>query len=99
MVNLTSKVAIVGVVIAAAFYQFFFKSIIFDALGYGRKVLPIKDFNHIKCEKIDELGLEACEDMWLHEPTGYLCMACSDSHSRTQWTPAFVSHSTLKFYN
>jgi arylesterase/paraoxonase len=99
MINLASKVAIVGAVIIAALYQFFFKSIIFDALGYGRKVLSIKDFNNIKCEKIDELGLEACEDMWLHEPTGYLYMACSDSLSRTQWTPAFVSLSTPNFSN
>jgi hypothetical protein len=99
MVNIASKVAIVGVVIIAAFYQFFFKPIVFDIFGYGRKVSSIQDFNHLKCEKIDELGLEGCEDMWLHEPTGYLYMACSDSQSRTQWVPAFVSLSTPKFHS
>jgi arylesterase / paraoxonase len=90
MANLLSRVAIVGVVFIAVAYQFIFKSIIFDILGYGRAVLSIKDFPDIRCEKITELGLEGCEDMWLHEPTGFLYMACSDSQSRTQWLPAFV---------
>jgi hypothetical protein len=57
MVNLVSKIAIVGVGFIAIVYQFLFKSIIFDTLGYGRKVLSIKYFNHVKCEKVDELGL------------------------------------------
>jgi hypothetical protein len=29
--------------------------------------------------------------MWLHEPTGALYIACSDSQSRTQWLPAFAN--------
>ena len=90
VLKLISKAAIVGVVFIAVLYQFVFKSIIFDALGYGRKVQSIKDFNNLQCEKIDELGLEGCEDMWLHEKTGYLYMACSDSQSRVDWLPAFV---------
>ncbi|KAG4420528.1 hypothetical protein IFR04_006348 [Cadophora malorum] len=91
VLKLISKAAIVGVVFIAVLYQFVFKSIIFDALGYGRKVQSIKDFNNLQCEKIDELGLEGCEDMWLHEKTGYLYMACSDSQSRVDWLPA-VGH-------
>jgi hypothetical protein len=88
MVNLVSKVAIVGVVFVAVLYQFVFKNLLFGIIGYGRHVRSIKDFNHISCKKVDELGLEGCEDMWLHERTGYLYMACSDSRSRTQWLPA-----------
>lgn len=90
VLKLISRAAIVGVVFIAVLYQFVFKSIIFDALGYGRKVQSIKDFNNLQCEKIDELGLEGCEDMWLHEKTGYLYMACSESQSRVDWLPAFV---------
>jgi arylesterase/paraoxonase len=91
MVNLVSKVATVGAVLIAVIYQFVFKSIIFDTLGYGRKVLTIKDFQDIRCERVTELGLEGCEDMWLHQPTGFLYIACSDSQSRTKWLPAFVT--------
>lgn len=90
MVNLVSKLAIVSVVFIAAVYQFFFKSLTFGILGYGRSISTINAFN-VQCKKIDYLGLEACEDMWLHEPTGYLYMACADSQSKTQWLPAFVS--------
>ncbi|KAH8679569.1 putative serum paraoxonase/arylesterase 2 [Tricladium varicosporioides] len=91
MVNLVSKAAIVSAVVVGVLYQFVFKTLLFDVLGYGRKVWSIKDFNNVKCEKIDELGLEGCEDMWLHEKTGYLYMACSDTRSRQQWLPA-INH-------
>ncbi|KAE8441063.1 hypothetical protein EG329_005892 [Mollisiaceae sp. DMI_Dod_QoI] len=90
MVNLISKIAIVGVVFLAVLYQFIFKSIIFDSLGYGRHVQSIKDFPRFQCQKVDDLGLEGCEDMWLHEKTGFLYLACSGSQSRTQWLPAYV---------
>lgn len=90
MVNLISKVTVVGVVFAAVLYQFLLKSIIFDGLGYGREVMSVKDFKGFRCEKVTELGLEGCEDMWLHQPTGLLYMACSDSQSRAKWLPAFA---------
>jgi arylesterase/paraoxonase len=90
MVNLLSRVAITGVVFIAILYQFIFKSIIFDTLGYGRKVQSIKDFNHIRCKKVVEPGLEACEAIWLHDRTGYLYMACSTADTRAKWLPAFV---------
>jgi len=88
MVNLASKFAIVGVAFIAVLYQFVFKYLLFNILGYGRETFSIEAFSHVRCKKIDELGLEGCEDMWLHDPTGYLYMACSDSRSRVQWLPA-----------
>jgi hypothetical protein len=90
MVNLISKAAIVSVVFIAILYQFVFKTIIFQTLGYRRSIEPLSAFKNVRCEKVDELGLEGCEDMWLHDATGFLYMACSDSQSRTQWLPAFV---------
>ncbi|KAL2068057.1 hypothetical protein VTL71DRAFT_16155 [Oculimacula yallundae] len=91
VLKLISRVAIIGVVFIAILYQLFFKSLIFGALGYGRKLQSLNDFNNIQCEKVDQLGLEGCEDMWLHEKTGYLYMACSSSQSRVDWLPA-VGH-------
>ncbi|KAK6584281.1 hypothetical protein PZA11_002505 [Diplocarpon coronariae] len=88
VVSLLSKGAIISVVLIAILYQFVFKRLISVSLGYGRAIQSIHDFPDLQCDKIDELGLEGCEDMWLHDKTGYLYMACSDSHSRTQWFPA-----------
>ena len=89
MVNLLSKIAIASVVFIAVLYQFLFKNLIFGVLGYSRSFSHLTSFS-VQCKKIDQLGLESCEDMWLHEPTGYLYMSCSDSQSRTQWLPAYV---------
>jgi arylesterase/paraoxonase len=89
MVNLASKLAIAGVVSLAVLYQFVMKYIVFDVLGVGRETFSIESYNHLKCEKVEELGIEGCEDMWMHEKTGHLYMACSDSRSREQWLPAF----------
>jgi arylesterase/paraoxonase len=89
MVDLGSKIAIVGLGLIAVLYQFVIRGLIFDFMGVGRQLSLLSTFN-VSCEKVTELGLEGCEDMWLHEPTGYLYMACSDSQSRTQWLPAFV---------
>lgn len=99
MVNLISKIAISGIVLVAILYQFVVKTLIFDTLGYGRKLQSIKAFSNVRCEKIDVPGLEACEDMYLHEPTGYLYLACSSLKGRTNWLPAFViPKSTLLFF-
>jgi hypothetical protein len=97
MVNLISKAAIVGVIVIGVLYQYVFKTLLFDIIGYRRHVQSIKEFPYISCKRIDELGLEGCEDMWLHEPTGYLYMACSDSRSRMQWLPACVFLSLVIF--
>jgi hypothetical protein len=90
MGSLLGRILIISVAVIAILYQFVTKTIIFDTLGYGRPVSSITTFSNVHCQKVDELGLEACEDMWLHEPTGLLYMACSDSQSRTQWLPASV---------
>jgi arylesterase/paraoxonase len=92
MVNLISKIAIVGVVFIAMAYQFVFKTLIFGSLGYGRSIEALVSFSNVRCEKVEELGLEGCEDMWLHDSTGFLYMACSDSQSRPQWLPALVPY-------
>ncbi|PBP16484.1 putative serum paraoxonase/arylesterase [Diplocarpon rosae] len=86
VVRLLSKGAIFSVIFIAIIYQLVFKRLIFGALGYGRTIQSIHDFPNLHCEKIDELGLEGCEDMWLHDETGYLYMACSDSRSRRSLT-------------
>lgn len=91
MVKLISKIAIVGVVFVAVLYQFLIKKVLFDVLGYGRHVMSIKDFPHVQCQKVDDLGLEGCEDMWLHEKTGFLYMACASPMNRRDWNPACVS--------
>lgn len=91
MVNLLSKIAITGVAIVAILYQFVFKDLLVGAVGYGRKTHSIKEYPNLKCERIEIPGLEACEDMWLHEETGLLYMACSTTQSRLSWLPAFVS--------
>lgn len=90
MVNLVSKIAIVSAALFAVLYQFVLKGIIFGFAGFGRHVENISAYPNVKCQKVDELGLEGCEHMWLHEPTGYLYMGCSDSASRTKWLPALV---------
>lgn len=77
------------VALIAILYQFLFKRIIFDVAGFGRPISPIETHN-ATCERIDNLGIEACEDMWFHHASGYLYMACSDVQSRLQWLPAFV---------
>jgi arylesterase/paraoxonase len=99
MPSYLGNAAILSVAVIAGLYQLVFKGIIFDTLGYGRSISSINTYSNARCEKIDNLGLEGCEDMWLHEPTGFLYMACTNSQSRTQWLPAFVqsihNHVTL----
>ncbi|KAJ1039249.1 hypothetical protein NDA10_001689 [Ustilago hordei] len=53
-----------------------------DVFGLGR---PLNFTTHT-CTSIPEL--EACEDMWLHRPSGLLYLACSDIKGRMAWTPA-----------
>ncbi|PVF99486.1 calcium-dependent phosphotriesterase [Serendipita vermifera] len=47
---------------------------------------PIENFNTENCSV--ERGLQACEKMVLHSPSGFLYLACSTPTSRIQWTPA-----------
>ncbi|QSZ30682.1 hypothetical protein DSL72_000240 [Monilinia vaccinii-corymbosi] len=79
--------AAIFVAFIATLYQFLFKRIIFDVIGFGRSISTIDMYN-ASCERIENLGLEGCEDMWFHHASGYLYMACSDIQSRLQWLPA-----------
>ena len=87
MVNFGGQVAFMTIIIGAILYQFLGKELYFNVLGNGRKVQSIKDYPHLACEKINVPGLEACEDMYLHEETGFLYMACSTMESRLNWVP------------
>ena len=86
MANLFSKISVVTAVVVAIFYQVVLKGLIWKTFGFGRHVDNISAFN-VQCQKIHDIT-QACEDLWLHEPTGYLYMACSDSIGRTQWLPS-----------
>ena len=61
--------------------------------GVGKNIQPITDFPY-SCRRIEHPLLQACEDMWLSEPTRKLYLACSDSHTRLQWFPS-VDHYNL----
>ncbi len=87
MSSLTKLTLIAGAI--AVLYQAVFKNLLFTVLGVGRTVHPLESFG-VRCEKIREPGLEACEDMWLHEPSGLLYIACSDTLSKMQWNPSYV---------
>lgn len=78
---------IIGVVIAAVFYQYIISDLLIGALGYGRSPKSISTYTDYNCERIEEPGLEACEDMWLHEETGHLYLACSETKTRLSWMP------------
>jgi arylesterase / paraoxonase len=73
----------------AVIYQAVFKNLLFTILGLDKTVHPLESFG-VRCERVKEPGLEACEDMWLHEPSGLLYIACSNSLSKTQWNPSYV---------
>jgi arylesterase/paraoxonase len=90
MPSMIFRATAIGVVVLAALYQFLVKALIFDTLGYGRVVRDIDTFGNVNCQKVDDLGLEGCEDMWLNDRTGLLYMACSNSQSRLEWLPASV---------
>ena len=73
------------IALAALAYQFLSGpgSKAHDVFGLGR---PMNYTSHGPCTAIPEL--EACEDMWLHRPSGLLYLACSDIKGRLSWTPA-----------
>lgn len=77
------------VVLAAAFYQLLLKDLLFTTLGVGRHIQQLHEFN-VRCYNVTGLGLEGCEDMWLHEPSGLLHMSCGESDSRIHWLPSCV---------
>lgn len=82
-----AQAAVILVGLVAVLYQFIVKDLIFHTFGYGRELIPFDTF-FARCARIVQPGLEACEDMWMHEPSGMLYMACSDAKSRRDWLPA-----------
>ncbi|KAF9876492.1 hypothetical protein CkaCkLH20_05900 [Colletotrichum karsti] len=55
-------------------------------LGIGKTFQPLSDFPY-SCRRIKDPSLQACEDMYLFEPTRTLFLACSDPLARQQWMP------------
>jgi arylesterase/paraoxonase len=88
MVSTLPMVTLIAGVLAMI-YQAVFKNLLFTILGLDKTVEPLESFG-VHCEKIREPGLQACEDMWLHEPSGLLYIACSDTLSKMQWNPSYV---------
>lgn len=74
------------VLVLAILYQTILRPVIFDLYGVGRAVQSISDFPY-DCRKIHDPNLQACEDMWFHEPSRQLFLACSDPVSRKEWMP------------
>ena len=97
MAGALTKVGLSFVIFGAILYQTFFKAVIFDLYGIGRAVQPISDFPY-NCRRIKDENLQACEDMWFHEPSRQLFLACSDSMSRVQWMPKYVLISDVHQY-
>jgi hypothetical protein len=88
MVSLIPKLTVAAGILAIL-YQGFFKNFIFTIIGVNRPVAPLSSFG-MRCERVLEPGLEACEDMWLHDDSGLLYMACSSAQSKTRWNPSYV---------
>lgn len=59
-------------------------------LAIGKVLQPISDFPSYRCHRIHDPVLQACEDLWLSEPTRQLFLACSDSDARAKWMPKYV---------
>lgn len=77
------------VVLGATLFQVVISPILFKTLGFGRVLEELTSFN-LRCEKITDVALEGCEEMWFHTPSGLLYMACSETDSRVEWLPWFV---------
>ncbi|KAI9651321.1 hypothetical protein NHQ30_001360 [Ciborinia camelliae] len=87
MAKIGFRLTLVGGAIGTIFYQFLYKSLIVANLGYNRVLEPFLNFD-VECEKIDDVGLAGCADMWLHQESGMLYMACSDNRGRAEWFPS-----------
>lgn len=97
MARIGFRLALVGVVVGTIFYQFIYKSLILGTLGYNRALEPFLNFD-VECEKIDDVGLAGCADMWLHQESGMLYMACSDTRGRAEWFPRYAFSTVYFFY-
>ncbi|KZS86894.1 calcium-dependent phosphotriesterase, partial [Sistotremastrum niveocremeum HHB9708] len=70
------------VAIGGAYYQLSLKSTL-EKAGLWRQITNIGTEN---CRQVK--GLEACEKLLLHQPSGILYLACSSIENRLAWTPA-----------
>ncbi|ESZ93489.1 hypothetical protein SBOR_6138 [Sclerotinia borealis F-4128] len=82
MAKIGFRLALVGI-ISTIFYQYIYKSLILGNLGYNRVLEPFLTFD-VECERIDNAGLVGCKDMWLHQGSGMLYMACEDTGGRAE---------------
>ncbi|KAF9519708.1 hypothetical protein BS47DRAFT_1336806 [Hydnum rufescens UP504] len=48
----------------------------------------IRPQGNARCETIP--SLEACEDLWIHRPTGLVYLACASRKGRMLWSPYFL---------
>jgi arylesterase / paraoxonase len=78
------------VALAAVFYQYLLKDVLFVTYGVGRQMQKISEFPY-QCRKIHDRQIEACEDMWLDEKSRILYLACSDPMSRIKWMPTYAT--------
>ena len=74
------------IALAAFFYQYILRDILFVTYGVGRHVQKLSEFPY-DCRRITDPRMEACEDMWLDEESRTLFLACSDPISRAKWMP------------
>ncbi|CAJ0922723.1 11316_t:CDS:2 [Entrophospora sp. SA101] len=80
MPNKITIFLIILTIITALLYEFL------SFIGLFRET-P-KAYSGDRCRKIDEKGIEACEDIVIHHESGYAFMACGNSElRRTHWFP------------
>ncbi|KAF9449175.1 serum paraoxonase/arylesterase [Macrolepiota fuliginosa MF-IS2] len=72
----------------AAVYQFWFKEVLLIA-GYNRVVESVGNKN---CRKVPDL--RACEKLVVHQPSGHVYLACSETHLRLKWLPSTMYFNT-----
>ncbi|KAG0146827.1 hypothetical protein CROQUDRAFT_700722 [Cronartium quercuum f. sp. fusiforme G11] len=80
----TGSIVLACTAILSGLFRAFVKPRI-DETGYFRKV---HNFNNEHCKPIE--GLEACEDIYIHQPSGLAYLACSRVADRVHWIPALL---------
>ncbi|KAI3618936.1 serum paraoxonase arylesterase [Moniliophthora roreri] len=76
-------VLVLLVAILAGVYQLYVSPIL-KLLDVFREVQPLNNFKN--CKTVPEL--KACEEIVLHQPSGFLFLACSTPERRVKWLPA-----------
>jgi len=69
-------------ILIAVYYELSFKAVL-SAHGVWREIEPA---GNTRCKKVE--GLQACEKIVLHAPSGLLYLACSTPRERQHWVPA-----------